>query len=136
MARQASGPPHRGARPRLRQMSVPSQAGAPRPRDTADAIQDCVAVRGIEDDAGAGPVAVSIHARVRAGDHYAMACWPRAQRFNPRPRASGRHGQSCEARPQAAVSIHARVRAGDRGPLYFLLGAGRVSIHARVRAGD
>ena len=60
-----------------------------------------------------GARAVSIHARVRAGDDCPYVAWS----------------------PYIDVSIHARVRAGDPDK-HIRHQHGDVSIHARVRAGD
>ena len=78
---------------------------------------------------------VSIRARVRAGDTslrmaIAYAC------FNPRPRASGRRRPCKCLATSYGVSIRARVRAGDLTRDLALHGTWEVSIRARVRAGD
>jgi len=58
-------------------------------------------------------LAVSIHARVRAGDNAGVASTTAASGFNPRPRASGRPKDAGINIMDSVVSIHARVRAGD-----------------------
>ena len=80
-------------------------------------------------------VAVSIHARTRAGDLPPQVSRGSRPCFNPRPHACGR---PCRERGRSRwqrVSIHARTRAGDASATTCLTSSGSFqSTPARVRA--
>ena len=79
--------------------------------------------------------AVSIHARVRAGDMTLMPPRWQPESFNPRPRASGRPWlRYSSQKPSRFQSTPACERATFEPALNAE--STKVSIHARVRAGD